>query len=211
MRIFVHRAKVVITKAEIAVWPTRAPAPTATRPLVLRAHRMVKISAHPAKQASTRAGMNASRALPIRISTPTYSWGPAALATQATMKVPKTKMLVAAGEAVEVAAVEVAAVRVALEVAALEVAAFEIAMNYLRTILGRCRRRRKSVWPTRAPAPTVTRPLVLHAHRMVRISAHPAKQASTRAGMNASRALPIRISTPTHSQGPAALAKVGIP
>ena len=127
-----HRAKVVITKAEIAVWPTRAPAPTATRPLVLRAHQMVKISAHPAKQASTRAGMNASRALPIRISTPTYSWGPAALATQATMKVPKTKMLVAAGEAVEAAAVEVAAV--------------EIAMNYLRTIIGRCRRRRKSVW-----------------------------------------------------------------
>ena len=118
---------------------------------------MVLPSVHLAIQASTREEMNASRALTIRIRTPTHLRGPAALAMQVITKA-------------------------------------EI-----------------DVWPTRAPAPTVTRPLVLHAHRMVRISAHPAKQASTRAGMNASRALPIRISTPTHSQGPAALAKVGIP
>ena len=140
-----------------SVWPTRAPAPTVTRPRVLHAHRMVRISAHPAKQASTRAEMNASRVLPIRIRTPTHLRSPAALAIQVITKA-------------------------------------EIAVRQ-----------------TRAPATTATKPRVLRAHRMVQTSAHPANQAFTRAGMNASRALAIRIRTPTHSWGPAAFAKVGTP
>ena len=66
-----------------------------------------------------------------------------------------------------------------------------------------------NVRPTRATAPTATRPRVLRAHRMVQTSAHPANQAFTRVGMNASRAQPIRIRTPTDLRGPAALAIVG--